>query len=350
MVGTQRLFKVAIAGDFRGRDGRIRFDPDALACLDAVPALEATFLDCPVGGPLPPDVFSEFDALIMKRTPVDGTMLESEGLRLRLISRQGAGVDHLDITACTQVGILISNTPNSVRRPMASGAVALLLNLAHDVHGKDAGVRADGWASRFRSKALGLGGRTLGLIGCGSIGSEVLRLIAPWGMRRLVSAPSKTTEEIERLGATRVNLNELLSQSDFVLLCCPLNPSTRKMINRETLSQMKPGSALINIARGELVDEAALVAALRQGHLAGAALDVFNTEPLDPDSPLLAIPNVIVTSHNIGMTAESIKLGNVAAAEAVAQVARGDLPGSIVNAAVLKHPRLKEASSHAGSG
>lgn len=341
MNGASMQFKVAIAGDFRDRDGQIRFDPDALACLEENPIIDVTFLDCPVGGPLPENVFSDFDALIMKRTPVAAAALDRPDLRIKHISRQGTGVEHLDIDACTAAGILISNTPNSVRSPMASGAMALLLNLAHNVRGKDAGMRADGWASRFRSQAPGLGGRTLGLIGCGSIGSEILKLCAPWEMRRIVSAPSKTDVEIERFDATRVDLDVLLEQSDFVILCCPLTPATKQMINQDTLSRMKPGSYLINIGRGELVDEPALIDALSRGHLAGAALDVFNPEPLAPDNPLIDMPNVILTAHNIGMTAESIRLGNTMAAAAVAGLANGLRPESVVNPAVLEHSRLK---------
>ncbi len=341
MNGASMQFKVAVAGDFRDRNGEISFDPDALACLEADPHIDVTFLDCPVGGPLPDHVFSDFDALIMKRTPVTAAELDRADLRIKHISRQGTGVEHLDINACTAAGILISNTPNSVRRPMASGAVTLLLNLAHNVHGKDAGLRADGWASRFRSQAPGLGGRTLGLIGCGSIGSEVLKLSAPWEMRRVVSAPSRTDAEIAQLDATRVELNALLEQSDFVLLCCPLTASTRQMINADTLRRMKAGSYLINIGRGELVDEPALIDALSRGHLAGAALDVFNPEPPAPDNPLMAMPNVILTAHNIGMTAESIRLGNTMAAAAVAGLAKGLRPESVINPAVLEHARLK---------
>lgn len=347
MTGASKQFRVAIAGDFRDRSGEIRFEPDALACLEADTGIDVTFLDCPVGGPLPDHVFSDFDALIMKRTPVTAAELDRPDLRLKHISRQGTGVEHLDIDACTAAGILISNTPNSVRRPMASGAMALLLNLGHNVRGKDAGLRADGWASRFRNQAPGLGGRTLGLIGCGSIGSEILKLSAPWEMRRVVSAPSRTDSEIERLDATRVELDDLLTQSDFVVLCCPLTASNRQMINADTLRRMKAGSYLINIGRGELVDEPALIDALTSGHLAGAALDVFSPEPPAPDNPLIAMPNVILTAHNIGMTAESIRLGNMMAAAAVAGLAQGLRPESVVNPAVLEHGRLKEFRARA---
>jgi D-3-phosphoglycerate dehydrogenase len=347
MSSASQQFRVAVAGDFRDRNGEISFEPDALAILEADPDIGVTFLDCPVGGPLPEHVFSDFDAVIMKRTPVTAAELERSDLRLKHISRQGTGVEHLDIDACSAAGVLISNTPNSVRRPMASGAVTLLLNLAHNVHGKDAGLRADGWASRFRNQAPGLGGRTLGLIGCGSIGSEVLKLLAPWDMRRVVSAPSRTDAEIAQLDATRVELDDLLEQSDFVLLCCPLTASTRHIINTDALRRMKAGSYLINIGRGELVDEPALIDALSRGHLAGAALDVFSPEPPAADNPLIAMPNVILTAHNIGMTAESIRLGNTMAAAAVVDVAKGLRPESVVNPAVLTHARQRRVPADA---
>ncbi len=333
--------KVAITGDFRGKGGDLRFDPDAMASLQRCAALELTVLSTPVGEPLPIVAVRSFDTIVMKRSPIAAEALAAPDLRVAHLVRNGVGTDHLDLEACTRAGILVTNTPEAVRRPLASAVLALMLNLAHAVKQKDATLREKGWSGRFQHVGVGLGGRTLGLVGCGNIGSDILTLAEPWQMRRIVSAPSKSDAEIAAKGAERVDLDTLLAQADFVVLCCPLTAATANMINARSLARMKPGSFLINIGRGKLVNEPDLVAALASGHLGGAALDVFDPEPTTPDNPLLAMPNVIATGHNVGMTDENIRLGNTSAAEAVLAFAAGRLPDNIVNPAVLDHPRVK---------
>lgn len=334
-------FKVAITGDFRDGDGEIRFDDAAMETLTKCAELDITVLETDVGQPVGVDALGAFDALIMKRSPLTVERLACADIRIGHIARNGAGTEHIALDACTAAGIVVTNTPESVRRPMASGAVALLLNLAHALKRKDATLRADGWDGRFCHRGTGLTERTLGLVGCGNIGSDILALTVPWDMERIVCAPSKSDEEIGALGATRVDLDAVLARSDFLVLCCPLTDATAKMINAGTLSRMKPGSFLINIGRGGLVDEADLIEALSSGHLAGAGIDVFDPEPPARDNPLLAMPNVIATAHNIGLSDESVRLGNASAAAAVVAFATGRIPENIVNPAVLDHPRVR---------
>jgi len=334
-------YKVAITGDFRGEDGAIRFEDDAMATLAGCDGLEVTLLETEVGEPVHADTVAGFDALIMKRSPLSADRIGGEEIRLGHIVRNGAGTEHIALDACTEAGIVVTNTPEGVRRPMATGAVALLLDLAFAVHQKAATLRAEGWSGRFRHRAMGLSGRTLGLVGCGNIGSEILALTAPWGMERLVSAPTKSDEAIAALGATRVSLDAVLSRSDFLILACPLTDATAKMINAASLARMKAGSVLINIGRGGLVEEPALVEALSSGHLAAAGLDVFDPEPPSPDNPLLHMPNVIATAHNLGLSEESVRLGNLSAAAAIVAFASGRTPDNIVNPKVLGHPRVK---------
>lgn len=333
-------YKVAITGDFRGEDGAFRFENDAMAALAGCDGLEVTLLETDVGETIHAETVTGFDALVMKRSPLPAERIGGDA-RLGLIVRNGAGTEHIALDACTDAGIVVTNTPEAVRRPIATGAVALLLDLAFAIPQKRATLRDEGWSGRFRHRGMGLSGRTLGLVGCGNIGSEILALTAPWGMERLVSAPTKSDEAIAALGATRTSLDAVLSRADFLILACPLTDATAKMINAETLARMKPGSVLINIGRGGLVEEAALIEALSSGHLSGAGLDVFDPEPPSPDNPLLGMPNVIATAHNIGLSEESVRLGQLSAAAAVVAFASGRVPNNIVNSAVLDHPRVR---------
>ncbi|GAB5377323.1 MAG: NAD(P)-dependent oxidoreductase [Acuticoccus sp.] len=334
-------FKVAITGDFRDKSGAVSFDDDAMARLEASSDIAISVLDTPVGAPIAAPLLCEYDAIVMKRSPLSAETVAAAGaVRTRFIARNGVGIEHIALEACSRAGILVANTPEAVRRPLASAALAFILNLAHGIKQKDASLRAEGWAGRFRHPGVGLADRTLGVVGCGNIGQELLALIAPFGMECLAAAPSKTDAEVARHGATRVPLDTLLARSDFVALCCPLTAETHKMINAASLARMKPGSYLVNIGRGALVEEKDLLAGLESGHLAGAALDVFDPEPTAPDNPLLALPNVIVTAHNAGITDENMRRGNSGAATAVLAFVAGERPHAIVNPDALDHPRL----------
>lgn len=335
---------MAFTGDFRGPDGGFRFDADALGGLQRDRSIEVEFLQTDVGEPVAAETLRRFDALIMKRSPLAPELLLDAGpLRLVHIARQGVGLDHLDLAACSSAGILVTTAPEAVRRPMASAAMAFILALAHGLKEKDRLLREEGWSARHKCFGTGLTGRTLGVVGCGNIGADLLRLAAPWEMRHLAVSPNRSDEEVAALGARRVPLHELLRESDFIVLCCPLTEATRRMIDARALRQVRRGGFLINIGRGGLVDEAALVDSLATGRLAGAALDVFDPEPPVRDNPLLSMPNVIVSAHNMGLSAESSRLGNLAVAEAVQAFARGQLPPNVANPAAARHPRVRAA-------
>ena len=339
-----KVFRVAVTGDFRGSDGRFRFDAEALRGLQRERSIEVEFLQTDVGTAITADVLRRFDALIMKRSPIPPELLvEMNPLRLVHVARHGVGLDHLDLAACSSAGVIVTTTPGAVRRPMASAAMAFVLALAHGLKEKDRLLREEGWAGRHKCFGTGLTDRTLGVVGSGNIGAELLRLAAPWGMRHLAVSPNRSDEEIAALGARRVGLPELLRESDFVVLCCPLTEATRGLMGRTALGEMKRGSFLINIGRGGLVDEAALVDALASGNLAGAALDVFDPEPPAPENPLLSMPNVIVSAHNMGLSEESSRLGNRAAVQAVKAFARGELPRDVANPDAAGHPRVRAA-------
>jgi phosphoglycerate dehydrogenase-like enzyme len=255
--------------------------------------------------------------------------------RLRLIARLGVGYDTVDVDACTEHGVLVTITPDGIRRPMASSAMAFVLALAHRLLEKDRHVRAGGW-DRFAFGGTGLTGRTLGLIGVGNVGTDLVRLAEPWAMRMISHDPYAPAPA----GVELVDLDTLLRESDFVVVLCPLTDETRGLLDADRLALMKPTAFLVNVARGPIVDQRALVDALRDGRIAGAALDVFEQEPVDPDDPLLSFENAVLAPHAIGLTDEIYRVSGESACRAVIAVAEGRVPQYVVNREALSHPRL----------
>jgi D-3-phosphoglycerate dehydrogenase len=252
-----------------------------------------------------------------------------------LVARLGVGYDRVDVDACTEHGVLLTITPDGVRAPMASGAMAFVLALAHRVLEKDRSVRQGVW-ERFAHVGPGLEGRTLGLVGLGNLGQAIARLAAPFGLRVLAADPHVDASDAAEL----VGLETLLREADYVVVVCPLTDETRHLVNAERLALMKRSAFLINIARGPIVDQAALADALRERRLAGAALDVFEEEPLAPHDPLLTLDNVLLAPHAIGLTEEIFRGCGESASRAVLDVAGGRIPRYLVNPEALGHPRV----------
>ncbi len=242
---------------------------------------------------------------------------------LCVIARYGVGVDNVDLAAAVARGIVVTNTPGANARSVAELTVALLLLLARPVLRAAAETRAGGWP---RLPGLSLAGKTVGLVGFGAIGRQTARLLAGFDCRLLAYDPLLNEATAAALGVRAAGLDELLATSDFVSLHAPVTPATRGMVDAAFLARMKPGAALVNTARGELVDEAALLDALANGRLRGAALDAFAAEPPGGDNPLLALPNVIATPHMGAHTdGATTVMGRMALADCLA-VLRGDEP------------------------
>jgi phosphoglycerate dehydrogenase-like enzyme len=184
---------------------------------------------------------------------------------------------------------------------------------------------------------VGLRGRALGIVGLGNVGRELVHLVRPFEPRILAADPYAASLD----GVELVELEQLLREADFVCLTCPLTEETRHLMNAERLAMMKPTAFLVNIARGPIVDQAALTEALQARRIAGAALDVFEQEPISPDDPLLALDNVILTPHAVCLTDEHFALTGRNVCESVLAVAQGRVPRDVVNRAALDHPRLK---------
>ena len=253
------------------------------------------------------------------------------GADLRVVANCAVGLNNVDVPAATARGVLVANTPDVLTECTADLTLALLLAVARRVVEGDRIVRAGafpGWSPTYLLGAE-VHGRTLGIVGLGRIGQAVARRARGFGMPLLWAGRGERPEALE-LGATRVPLEELLARADFVSLHVPLTTETRRLIDAAALARMKPSAFLINASRGELVDEAALVAALQAGRLAGAGLDVFEREPeLAPG--LAALPNAVLTPHVGSATRETrLAMARVAVAAVLATL-RGELPRTCVN-------------------
>jgi D-3-phosphoglycerate dehydrogenase / 2-oxoglutarate reductase len=281
----------------------------------------------------PPAALAErigaYDALIVRSaTSVSADLLE-HAARLKVIGRAGTGVDNVDVAAATRRGIIVANAPGSNMVAAAEHALGLLLAIARNIPQAHAALVQGRW-ERKRYGGVELADKVLGVVGFGRIGQLVAARAKAFGMRVCVFDPFVSAERCRELGVSSASLENLLLQADFVTLHTPLTPETRHLINAERLALMKPGARLVNAARGDLVDVDALVDALRSGHVAGAALDVFPSEPYTSGA-ILELPNVVVTPHLGASTQEAQDRAGVIVAEQVAAALRGGLVTNAVN-------------------
>lgn len=275
-------------------------------------------------------IIGEYDALMVRsQTRVDAAVVEA-GKRLKVIGRAGVGVDNIDVDAATRRGIVVVNSPEGNTIAAAELTMAHLLALARYIPQADRSLRAGEW-KRTQFVGVELSRKTLGIIGMGKIGREVARRARAFGMRLLVYDPFVAEAQVRQLGAEPVPLETLLRESDFITLHAPLTPDTRHMLNRETLALTKPGVRIVNCARGELIDPDALAELIESGHVAGAALDVFPTEPPPPDLKLLHQPQNVLTPHLGASTVEAQVKVAIDVAEQIVAVLQGGAPRSPVN-------------------
>jgi D-3-phosphoglycerate dehydrogenase len=268
------------------------------------------------------------DGLVVRSaTKVNAALLE-KAPKLRVVGRAGVGVDNVDMDAATRRGILVMNTPGGNAISVAEHTLALMLGLARSVPQASASVHAGKWEKSAFS-GMELRGKTLGLVGFGRVGTEVARRALAMGMKVLAYDPYVMPAAARELDVETLTLDELLQRSDVISLHSSLSPTTEKMINAAAIAKMKKGARIINCARGELIDEAALADALRSGHLGGAGLDTFAQEP-PKNSPLIGMPNVIATPHIAGSTREAQE----EVGTAIAQQVRDYLADGVIRNAV----------------
>ncbi len=285
---------------------------------------------------------AQADAVLSQLLPIDaGAMREMP--RCLAIVRYGVGFDSVDVAAATDAGICVVNVPDYGTPEVALHALTLLLVVHRRIAHYDGEVRRGGWprGSEVRPPIHRLSGRTLGIIGLGRIGRALAGYAAPLGLHVLAYDPYVTRTAAMNAGAVLVDYQTLLRQSDFVSCHTPLNEETRHLLGEPELRLMKRGAIVVNTSRGPVVDTVALAAAVREGRLAGAGLDVFEDEPVPSDHPLRSTANTILTPHVAWYSEEAQETLKRSAAEEVARVARGEWPRSVVNPEVRPKARLR---------
>ena len=330
MGSTTSRFKLGIVRDVLNAAGEPSFGSAALEVLKGNPALDWEYTAESVKE-ITPDLAARYDGLYLNSSRVTAATVARGDCRLRIVARHGIGYDSVDVAALSAKRIVLTNTPFAIRRPVAVATLTLLFALAGRLFAKDRITRAGRWAERNDLMGMGLIGRTLGIIGGGGIGQELLRVSAPFGMRRLVADPYASGQAMAELDATLVPLGQLLREADFVVVACLLNEETRHLIGAPQFALMKPSAYFINVARGPIVDEPALIEALRAHRIAGAGLDVFEQEPVDPANPLLRMDNVIVTPHALCWTDECFHAIASSGLQSVVDFSLGRRPAHVVN-------------------
>jgi D-3-phosphoglycerate dehydrogenase len=294
------------------------------------------------------DMGQRADALILStRDPV--TRKVCEGIpRVKVIARYGVGLDNADLDAAADNGIVVTHYPQYCTSEVADHAAAFILSMNRRIVELNEDLHAGAWGQKGRSTTHilrgplhGLHVSTVGVIGMGRIGSAVVARMRPFGARILVFDPYVDPDEIRRAGAEQVTFDQLVSESDYITLHCPLTPETRGILGPEAFAQMKPTVTIVNTCRGPVINEAALVDFLKANPGARAGLDVMEHEPLSAESPLWEMPNVVMTPHSAYYSVESAKTVRDQTFLSAIAVLRGYLPPTVANPAVLHKVELK---------
>jgi phosphoglycerate dehydrogenase-like enzyme len=350
-----RTFRIAFTGDFLNEDSHGAYGDMGLDRLGRVPYVAYRFLKEHTPRRGDPSYWERFysmqvtaeqvrdtDGLVVLRPGVKRGTFERGADDLVVIGRSGAGYDKIDVQACTDHDVALFNAPLALNHSTASSALLFMLALAKRLPQQERITRAGRWD--LQASVLGgeIRQRTLGIVGLGHSGRELVRLVAPFEMRVLAYSPHADPGQAAALGVRLTSLEYVLREADFVSLHCRLNEQTRRLIGATQLAWMKPTAYLINVARGELVDQEALVAALREGKIAGAGLDVFAVEPLPLTDPLLGLDNVILTPHWSASTTDVWQATARAMIDGMLQAARGEVPEDVVNREVLARAGFQE--------
>ncbi len=346
-----RTFRVALTGDFLRADGTSAYGDIRLDLLQRAPFIDCGFIrdhaprrddpgywDRLYSLEVTPEHIAGIDGLVVLRPWVKRGAFARGAARLVSIGRSGAGYDKIDVAACTDNEVAVFNAPLALNHSTASTALLFMLALAKRLFPQDRITRQGRWDLQADVMGMELTGRTLGIVGLGHSGRELARLAAPFSMRILAYSPHADRAEAEGLGVRLAPLDTVLSESDFVSIHARLSEDTRGLIGDREIARMKTTAYLINIARGEIVHQRALVAALQAHRIAGAGLDVFEVEPLPPDDPLTRLENVILTPHWSPATADIWKATGLAMSTGMLRVARGQVPENVINREVLGRP------------
>jgi phosphoglycerate dehydrogenase-like enzyme len=350
-----QVFKVLYSGDYLDANGNFVRPDIGLDLLAKVPSIETGFMKDQQPQPGDPTYWDRLyclevtaehvasaNGLMICRPWVKASAFSGGAPNLVAIGRCGAGYDKIDLGACTENDVLVFNAPDTLVHSTASAALTFILALAKRLPEHERAAREGRWDRQAQITGDDLPGQTLGIVGLGHTGAELARLIAPFRMRLLAYSPRADAAEAAALGVSLVpELEQIFRESDFVSLHCRLEPHTRGMVGEREFRWMKPTAYFINVARGELVQQEVMVRALREGWIRGAALDVFEEEPLPADDPLTKMDNVILTPHWLPATRQACYATQASIAEGMRCVACGGIPENILNPAVLERPGFR---------
>jgi len=335
---TFRNSTVGISTDLLKADGKAFLESKL---IDRLRSMGVEFSEVKsIAGEIDPEAVAYCDAILVGAPKINRNTLKNDCGRLRIVARNGVGYDALDLDALTEHGIIVTNTPTAVRYPVACAALSFLLALSLKLPLRTKMIREGRFAERSSLLGVGLRNRTLGLVGLGGIGQELVRLAEPLGMRIVAADPFVDPAIAEHLGVEIRELDVILKESDFIIVTCRLDSNTFHLINARCFSLMKNSSYIINVARGAIIDEEALISALESGQIAGAGLDVFETEPVLQNHRLLTMDNVIPTPHSLCWTDSFVEDVGTSAIESVIDALEGRIPRHVVNPAVTEKSRV----------
>jgi phosphoglycerate dehydrogenase-like enzyme len=347
-------FKLFFTGDYLDETGAVKYGDigvDSFASsgyvetgflLDQKPSPgDSAYLNRLYSLEITPEHVKKANGIVIFRPWVTASAFANGAENLLVLARAGAGYDKIDLSACTENDVVLFNAPDTLTHSTASAAFTLMIALAKQLPQQERLVRTGRWDRQAEFLGDDLIGKTLGIIGLGKTGVELARLVAPFHMNLMAYSPSADPLQAEALGVELVDLDVLLSTSDFVSLHCRLENRTRGMLGERELGMLKSSAYLVNVARGELIHEDVLIRVLREKKLAGAGLDVFETEPLPGSSPLLELDNVILTPHWLPSTHRAARATRDLVVQNVLRVARGLAPQNVVNPEVLGQPGFR---------
>lgn len=334
-------FCVVFTADFFDNDGLPKFRDYGRSVFDAFPAIDVSRFFDHFAEITPEQIAGAQGAIVLSPRVTADTLTESQDLLL--ISRFGVGYDNVDVAACSAADVLATITRGAVDRPVAEATVGWMIALTHHILAKDRLLREGRWDDRTRYMGTELRDRTLGVIGFGGIGKAIIKLLSGFGMNKpLFFDPYVTEQNAATQNVRKVDLDTLLTEADFVSLNCPLNEETRNLIGARELSLMKPTAYLINTARGGIVNEDALFAALTDGRIAGAALDCFDHEPIKSSHRFGTLDNVLLAPHSIAWTHELFRdIGRVAC-QTMIDMAHGRRPHGVLNPELFDRPSFQQ--------
>ncbi|MFJ1969370.1 NAD(P)-dependent oxidoreductase [Streptomyces sp. NPDC087903] len=336
---TGDRFTVGVSRDFLDSEGNNVWGDIRLGELDAAPGVDWHYLPRDTDELLAADV-DGLDAVLFAGPAVTERTFAGATRPPLLFARFGVGYDAVDLNACTRHGALVTITPDGARRPVATATLALLLAVLHNLPAKDRLVRTGRWAEKEQWMGLGLTGRRVGLIGLGNTARDLVGLLRPFEIDVVAYDPYCPQDVARGLGVRLADADTVVAEADAVIVMCALTEETRHFVDARRLALMKPSAVLLNVARGPIVDEAALIEALRCRRIRGAGLDVFESEPPDPGNPLLGMDQVVLSPHALAWTDEMSAGNGGSAVRAVLDVSQGRVPPFVVNREATEEPGL----------